>query len=98
MGEVIGIDLGATNSCVAVIEGTTAPIIENLECRRSCWFSLPYLLAPTHRLGRRKARSMRSSLKFPMTSADEDNVENPAARLTLTLPEAGNGLITDYVR
>src|SRR5271154_5534743 len=31
MGKVIGIDLGTTNSCVAVIEGKTSRLIENAE-------------------------------------------------------------------
>ena len=29
MGKIIGIDLGTTNSCVAVMEGHTAKVIEN---------------------------------------------------------------------
>jgi molecular chaperone DnaK len=31
MGKVIGIDLGTTNSCVAVMEGTTPKVIINSE-------------------------------------------------------------------
>ncbi|MBM3568143.1 MAG: molecular chaperone DnaK, partial [Alphaproteobacteria bacterium] len=35
MGKIIGIDLGTTNSCVAVMEGTTPKVIENAEGART---------------------------------------------------------------
>ena len=35
MAKVIGIDLGTTNSCVAVMEGDTPKVIENAEGRRT---------------------------------------------------------------
>ncbi len=35
MGKVIGIDLGTTNSCVAVMEGSSAKVIENAEGART---------------------------------------------------------------
>ena len=35
MGKVIGIDLGTTNSCVAVMEGATPIVIENAEGMRT---------------------------------------------------------------
>ncbi len=35
MGTVIGIDLGTTNSCVAIIDGTTPKVIENAEGART---------------------------------------------------------------
>eukprot|EP01001_Neometanema_parovale_P010014 NODE_624_length_2237_cov_136.469726_g594_i0.p1 GENE.NODE_624_length_2237_cov_136.469726_g594_i0~~NODE_624_length_2237_cov_136.469726_g594_i0.p1 ORF type:complete len:662 (-),score=214.50 NODE_624_length_2237_cov_136.469726_g594_i0:250-2181(-) len=34
-GEIIGIDLGTTNSCVAVMEGSTARVLENAEGHRT---------------------------------------------------------------
>ena len=34
-GAIIGIDLGTTNSCVAVMEGSTPKVIENAEGNRT---------------------------------------------------------------
>ena len=35
MGKVIGIDLGTTNSCVALIDGDKARVVENIEGDRT---------------------------------------------------------------
>ena len=35
MGKIIGIDLGTTNSCVAVMDGTKARVLENSEGDRT---------------------------------------------------------------
>ena len=35
MSRVIGIDLGTTNSCVAIMEGTQAKVLENAEGTRT---------------------------------------------------------------
>ena len=31
MGKIIGIDTGTTNSCVAIMDGTTPRVLENAE-------------------------------------------------------------------
>ena len=43
MGRIIGIDLGTTNSCVAVMEGNTAKVIENSEGTRTTPSIVAYL-------------------------------------------------------
>ena len=35
MGKVIGIDLGTTNSCVAIMEGANSKVVENSEGART---------------------------------------------------------------
>src|SRR5260370_38029426 len=35
MGKIIGIDLGTTNSCVAIMEGNAVKVIENAEGTRT---------------------------------------------------------------
>ena len=35
MGKIIGIDLGTTNSCVAVMDGSKPRVIENAEGHRT---------------------------------------------------------------
>ena len=35
MGKIIGIDLGTTNSCLALLEGSSAKVIENAEGERT---------------------------------------------------------------
>ena len=35
MSKVVGIDLGTTNSCVAVMEGSDAKVLENAEGART---------------------------------------------------------------
>ena len=45
MGKVIGIDLGTTNSCVAIMEGTQAKVLENAEGARTTPVSYTHLRA-----------------------------------------------------
>ncbi|WP_423196095.1 MULTISPECIES: molecular chaperone DnaK [unclassified Cupriavidus] len=43
MGKIIGIDLGTTNSCVAVLEGNTPKVIENSEGARTTPSIIAYM-------------------------------------------------------
>ena len=43
MAKVIGIDLGTTNSCVSVMEGDQAKVIENSEGKRTTPSVVAYL-------------------------------------------------------
>src|SRR5450755_997281 len=43
MGKIIGIDLGTTNSCVAIMEGGTPKVIENSEGARTTPSIIAYM-------------------------------------------------------
>ncbi|CAB3715948.1 Chaperone protein DnaK [Paraburkholderia phenoliruptrix] len=43
MGKIIGIDLGTTNSCVAIMEGNTTKVIENSEGARTTPSIIAYM-------------------------------------------------------
>ena len=43
MGKVVGIDLGTTNSCVSVLEGSQAKVIENSEGARTTPSIIAYM-------------------------------------------------------
>lgn len=45
MGKIIGIDLGTTNSCVAIMEGGDANVITNTEGGERRHRSSPFLKA-----------------------------------------------------
>ena len=47
MSKIIGIDLGTTNSCVAVLEGGEPVVIANAEGNRTTPVSYTHLTLPT---------------------------------------------------
>lgn len=50
MGSIIGIDLGTTNSCVAVMDGKNAKVLENAEGRRTTPSILAFIGANNERV------------------------------------------------
>ena len=50
MGKVVGIDLGTTNSVVAVMEGGKPVVIANAEGMRTTPVSYTHLTLPTKRI------------------------------------------------
>ena len=67
MAKVIGIDLGTTNSCVAVMEGKTAKVIENAEGARTTP-SMVAFTADGERLVGQSALGVRSERKERRTA------------------------------
>ena len=56
MGKVIGIDLGTTNSCVAVMEGSQAKVIENAEGARTTPSQVAFTAAGERLIGQAAKR------------------------------------------
>ena len=95
MGKVIGIDLGTTNSCVAVMEGTQAKVIENAEGARTTPSMVAFTEADERLVGqaaKRQAVTNPENTLFaikrligrryddPMTKKDEDLVPYKIAK------------------
>ena len=69
MGKIIGIDLGTTNSCVAVIEGGEAEVIQNAEGQRTT----PSMVAFTKK-GDVSERLVGQSAKNQMVTNPENTI------------------------
>jgi len=83
MGKVIGIDLGTTNSCVAVMEGKESKVIENSEGTRTT----PSMVAFTE-----------SKEKLVGQSAKRQAVTNPENTLFAIKRLIGRGFADDVVK
>jgi molecular chaperone DnaK len=83
MAKVIGIDLGTTNSCVAIMEGSTAKVIENSEGARTT----PSIVAFTG-----------SGERLVGQSAKRQAVTNPSNTLYATKRLIGRGFADPMVQ
>ena len=63
MGKIIGIDLGTTNSCVAIMEGNTTKVIENAEGARTTPSIIAYQEDGEVLVGERAARACRAGAR-----------------------------------
>jgi molecular chaperone DnaK len=83
MGKIIGIDLGTTNSCVAVMEGNEAVVIENSEGKRTTPSVVAFVEGGERKIGdpaKRQAvtnpkKSVYSIKRFMGSSYDESSKE-----------------------
>ena len=66
MGTVIGIDLGTTNSCVAVMDGSSARVIENSEGSRTTPSVVAYRVYHVWKRDWLPSRDDRPTIGFPM--------------------------------
>ena len=99
MGKIIGIDLGTTNSCVAVLEGKDAKVIENSEGDRTT----PSIIAYTEdgeilvgQSAKRQAVTNPSNTLFAVKRLigrqfDDSVVQKDIKMVPYSIVKAGNG-------
>ena len=63
MGKVIGIDLGTTNSCVAVLEGGEPVVIANAEGNRTTPSVVGFTKAGERLVGETAKRQLKSTAR-----------------------------------
>ena len=100
MSKVIGIDLGTTNSCVAVMEGSTAKVIENAEGARTTPSMVAFTESGERLVGqaaKRQAVTNPENTFFAIKRLVGRRFEDPLVKRD-TYVEAGRKLgdVTDY--
>lgn len=74
MAKIIGIDLGTTNSCVAILDGSTVKIIENSEGERTTPSVVAYTDDGQTLVGRSaKRQAVTNHLNKPMIYLDRNH-------------------------
>ena len=72
MTKVIGIDLGTTNSCVAIMEGAQAIVLENAEGARTTPSVVAFTDEDEKLIGQpHKDKKATMSLKSPLMTVDK---------------------------
>jgi molecular chaperone DnaK len=99
MGKIIGIDLGTTNSCVAIMEGNTPRVIENAEGARTTPSIIAYMEDGEILVG---APAKRQSVTNPKNTLfavkrligrkfEEKEVQKDISLMPYTIARADNG-------
>jgi len=99
MGRIIGIDLGTTNSCVAIMEGNTVRVIENAEGTRTTPSIVAYMEdgeilvgAPAKRQAVTNSRNTLYAVKRLIGRRfEEKEVQKDIALMPYTISKADNG-------
>ncbi|MDR0423139.1 MAG: molecular chaperone DnaK [Rickettsiales bacterium] len=99
MGKIIGIDLGTTNSCVAVMEGKETKVIENSEGRRTTPSIIGFVKGGEKLVGETAKRQQVTNAENTVYSVKrligrrygDDEVKNDQSRVPYKIIEATNG-------
>ncbi|MGE8396240.1 MAG: Hsp70 family protein, partial [Comamonas sp.] len=99
MGKIIGIDLGTTNSCVAIMEGNTTRVIENSEGARTTPSIIAYQEDGEILVGASAKRQAVTNPKNTIFAAkrligrkfDEKEVQKDIDLMPFTIAKADNG-------
>jgi len=99
MGKIIGIDLGTTNSCVAIMEGKNTKVIENSEGRRTTPSIVGFTKEGDKIVGESAKRQAVTNAENTIYSVkrligrryNDENVTRTKGKLPYKIIEAGNG-------
>lgn len=76
MGKILGIDLGTTNSCMAVMDGTTFKIIPNAEGANTTPSVVAFTKTGERLVGQTAKRQAVTNRKTPFSPSRDSWAEN----------------------